>query len=215
MIGIYVYTNKENGKQYVGKSTDIYGRKQGHLRKVQCGDTSPFHNALRKYGEDGFLFEILEECESDMLNERERFYIKKLNSAYPNGYNLTEGGDGGDMFAKRSEAQIAETRRKMSLSHVGKKHTKEEIEKISASQKGKPRMYAKNKTPWNKGMKMSEDFCQKISDSGRGEKNGMFGKKQSQLCRQKNSEIHKGQTPANKGKHLVWDNKEEKRFHYE
>lgn len=55
MIGIYRYTNRINGKSYIGKSTNIEQRKNGHLRKTKNGDTTYFHNALRKYGENGGL----------------------------------------------------------------------------------------------------------------------------------------------------------------
>lgn len=215
MIGIYVYTNKIDGKQYVGKSIDIEKRRKGHLHKVQCGDNSLFHNALRKHGENGFYFQVIEECSADTLDERERFYIKKLGSAYPNGYNLTEGGDGGNMFLRRSREQMEETRKKMSVSHMGVKHTKEEVEKISSSQKGRPRPHSPKWKSWNKGKKMTVEFCKKISENQRGEKNGMYNKTQSELCRRRNSEIHKGQIPANKGKHKVWDNEEHTTYHYE
>lgn len=55
--------------------------------------------ALRKYGEDNFSFEILEEINEelgrDYLNEREKFYIQEYKTYIRDGgYNLTFGGDG-------------------------------------------------------------------------------------------------------------------------
>ena len=60
---------------------------------------TPFHRALRKYGEENFSFEILEEIDEelgrDYLNEREIFYIQKYKTYIRDGgYNLTLGGDG-------------------------------------------------------------------------------------------------------------------------
>lgn len=212
MIGIYRYTNRINGKSYIGKSTNIEQRKICHLRKTKSGDTTYFHNALRKYGEQNFDFEILEFCQESELDEREQYYIKHFNTIMPNGYNMTVGGDGGNMFDVRTAEQQEETRRKMSRSHIGLKHTAEE-KKISLAQKGKPRLYARGIPAWNKGIKMPSWFGEKTRNIG--SKNGMFGKKQSDLCRETNARIHKGQTPANKGKHLVWDNPEHTKHHYE
>ena len=51
--------------------------------------------AWDKYGEESFKFYILELCSEDILCERERYYIKALNSlSHEQGYNLTTGGDG-------------------------------------------------------------------------------------------------------------------------
>lgn len=54
--------------------------------------------AFRKYGLDNFTFEILEECDIDLLDEREIYYIT-LYDTYFNGYNETTGGNGGNMNA--------------------------------------------------------------------------------------------------------------------
>lgn len=213
MIGIYMYTNRLNGKRYIGKSTNIEARFGKHRRNAKDGRESYFYNAIRKYGLEQFDFEVLEECTEEELNEREKHYIDLYNTLYPSGYNLTPGGDGGDVYKNRSEAENKKTREKMSASHKGLKHTPGERAKISAAQKGKPRPYMKGRS-WNQGKTMTDEFCKAVSDALKGSKNGMFGKTQSKLCREVNSKIHKGQVPANKGKHLVWDDKENK-FHYE
>ena len=50
------------------------------------------NNALKKYGVNNFVVELLEYCEIGNANEREMHHIKILNSLYPSGYNLTTGG---------------------------------------------------------------------------------------------------------------------------
>ncbi len=50
-------------------------------------------NAIRKYGKDVFIIEAIEECEEELLNERETFWITFYDSVN-NGYNLTYGGEG-------------------------------------------------------------------------------------------------------------------------
>jgi hypothetical protein len=44
-------------------------------------------------GLDNFQFEVIEKVDNDLLNEREKYWISKLHSLAPNGYNLSEGGD--------------------------------------------------------------------------------------------------------------------------
>lgn len=50
------------------------------------------HTAMREFGRENFYLEILEECEKELLNEREKYWIQYFNS-YKDGYNGTEGGD--------------------------------------------------------------------------------------------------------------------------
>lgn len=214
MVGVYMYTNRIDGKRYIGKSKNIEFRKDKHIRNARNGRPSYFYNAIRKYGIDSFDFVVLEECQEKDLDKRERYFIQLYGSMMPNGYNMTPGGDGHNVFETKSEEEIKVIKERMSRAHTGKKHTDEERLKISLSQKGKPRLYARGRPSHNKGKKMSAEFCRKISEATKGEKNGHYGKKQSELCRRKNSEIHKGVAPANKGKRMVW-NEDHTRFHYE
>ena len=101
MIGIYKYTNKINGKKYIGQSIDIKQRQYAHKSSAfneKANDyNSQFHQAIRKYGLENFDFEILaeislEDYSQELLNNLEKFFIKYYNS-YKNGYNATEGGD--------------------------------------------------------------------------------------------------------------------------
>ena len=88
---IYKITNKVNGKSYIGQTRySLEFRWRQHIHKK---DNTYFHNAIKKYGVENFSIEILEECEVSKLNEREIFYIAKLNT-FKEGYNLTIGGDG-------------------------------------------------------------------------------------------------------------------------
>jgi hypothetical protein len=91
---IYILQNKKNDKYYVGKTTrSLECRVNGHLK-----NDSIIGNALRKNGLDGFTKQqiIYHKKEIDYW---EKYFIKKLNAVYPNGYNLTFGGEGG----KKSE----------------------------------------------------------------------------------------------------------------
>lgn len=111
MIGIYKITNDINGKCYIGQSIDIEGRRIAHLCAARNPNTPDYHaqihQAIRKYGEDNFSFEILAELKSggydkDILNNLEKYYIQKYDSM-KKGYNATLGGDGGGPGVTRGE----------------------------------------------------------------------------------------------------------------
>lgn len=95
MIGIYKYTNKINGKSYIGQSINIERRQYSHKSaayNVNANDyNSQFHQAIRKYGLENFDYEIIveltqDEYTKDTLNSLEKFFIKYYNS-YNDGYN--------------------------------------------------------------------------------------------------------------------------------
>lgn len=48
---------------------------------------------MKKYGAENFVIEQLEECSSEIVNDREKYWIEFLGS-YKYGYNATLGGDG-------------------------------------------------------------------------------------------------------------------------
>lgn len=96
MVGIYIITNKTNGKSYIGQSVNIKKRIQEHFWKAHLPNeisyNSALHQAIRKYGDDNFEWRILEECSTDVIDERERILIQEYNTLSPNGYNILDGG---------------------------------------------------------------------------------------------------------------------------
>lgn len=94
--GIYQIRNKINNKRYIGQSYYLNKRKNDHfsaLRRKQH-DNLYLQNSFNKYGEDAFVFEILEYCDKTKLNTLERYYIKKFKTNQRRfGYNQTDGGD--------------------------------------------------------------------------------------------------------------------------
>lgn len=81
MIGIYKIKNKINNKIYIGQSLNIKRRIAEHKTPNAKGNNK-LHNDIQELGVDNFEFEILEICNKDKLNEREQYYIKKLNPYY-------------------------------------------------------------------------------------------------------------------------------------
>lgn len=96
MAYIYVITNKINGKQYVGKTSEsIQERWKRHIwdKNKRVTEKRPLYDAMNKYGIENFEIKQLEECSIENSSEREIYWIEKLNS-FKEGYNATYGGDG-------------------------------------------------------------------------------------------------------------------------
>lgn len=68
-------------------------RFQNHLSAARCGKDYVIGKAIRKYGEDKFYIELLEECLVEELNDREIYWIDFFKSADNKfGYNMSRGG---------------------------------------------------------------------------------------------------------------------------
>lgn len=132
--GIYVFTNKVNGKEYVGKSIDLRKRLRQHLRSSDSGSAGLLHKALRKYGKHNFSFSYQTCSLEDDLSSLEISEISLRNSMAPIGYNLTAGGDGAVGY-KHTE----ESRAKLKEIHTGRVLPEAQKEAIRKALKGRPR----------------------------------------------------------------------------
>jgi group I intron endonuclease len=95
---IYLITNTVNSKCYIGQTINsVDDRFKGHCSDARAGSTGTLHKAIRKYGKDSFIVEVLEILEDldtkalwDKLDVREIFYIDTLKPEY----NIMKGGSG-------------------------------------------------------------------------------------------------------------------------
>ena len=111
MCGIYLITNKINGKKYVGQSVDMERRFRDHVNRAFNSSSSefdsPLHRAFRKYGVDNFSFTVLVECEREKLNTLEKDYIQRYNTLQETmGYNVDGGGQTGNSSQKFTQEQV-------------------------------------------------------------------------------------------------------------
>ena len=105
---IYCITNLINNKQYVGKTTYSVERRWKQqccdYKKLKCANR-PLYKAMNKYGIENFKIEVLEQCERNLISEREQYWIKYLKT-YHLGYNATLGGDGSLIFDELEIIQL-------------------------------------------------------------------------------------------------------------
>lgn len=97
---IYCLENKINSKKYVGKTDlSVEARWNMHLReyKKHRVEKRPLYTAMRKYGPENFKVTTLEVVVDGNLDEREIYWIQKLDT-YHNGYNATLGGEGSTLY---------------------------------------------------------------------------------------------------------------------
>lgn len=129
---VYCWKNKINGKRYIGQTCHEEKRKERHLQLSQkkFGGLSSFHTALREYGVENFMYEVLFRCEladkkelRKILDYQEKYFIEKYNSYHTEyGYNETVNGQ----FEKNSTNNANNENKKLRLKN---RKRKIEIEK--------------------------------------------------------------------------------------
>lgn len=121
---IYKATCTVTGMCYIGQTVkSLEQRAKTHWQSKNV--KSKFHDALIEFGKDAFVWEEIERVEESLLSEREQYWIAFYDS-WHNGYN----SDGGGCYSpKNRKRYYSKTSREV------------------MSQK------AKNRVPWNKGIK--------------------------------------------------------------
>lgn len=148
-IGIYKIKNIINGSLYIGSSVNLKKRFKDHLRllKQNKHHSIKMQNSWNKYGEDNFVFEILEYCKKDELLVKEQFFL----DTYKPNLNICKVA-GNKLGVKMSDKQ----KKILSEINKGKKLSDETKQKISLGNIGKSK---------NKGVLKSDETKQKISMS--------------------------------------------------
>ena len=198
---IYRTINIINNKFYIGKDTK---NDPNYL-----GSGTLLKRAIKKYGRENFKKEILEYCHNKKhLNEREIFWINQTN-AQINGYNIADGGHGGNTYTEETKQKISElfkgryispeTKKKRQITrskNPEKYKLSEERKKIIGNQHKGKIISEEQKKSVSERMKNFQNYSSKFidmqkSENKTGAKNPMWGKKTSIETRKKQSESHK------------------------
>ena len=154
---IYKITNKENGLIYVGCTINSLEKRFGeHLSRCFTSEyKSKLYNSMKKYGQENFTIELIEECNLNIIYETEKKYVEQYDS-YNNGLNSTIGGEGclGYTHSPEKKVKISESL-KNGNSHKGK--TYEELYGDKADEQREKRRLSVKKG-WGS---MSDDNRQK------------------------------------------------------
>lgn len=152
--GIYKIHNIVNNKMYIGSSIEIYGRWQDHKKELRHNyhTNKRLQHSWNKYGEDKFVFEILENVgNKENLLDREQYWMNYYDSYNRDiGFNINPIASSqlGFKHSDESKRKMSESRKgekhhlygkfhsdeskqKMSKSHTGKKHNDETKQKMS------------------------------------------------------------------------------------
>lgn len=174
LCGIYkIQSQRKPNRCYIGSSVNIGRRWADHLKDLRHNKhhSQKLQRHYNKYGEGDLQFSIIVGCDREIIYLQEQFYIDIYNPYF----NICKSARG-----CQGRVLSAETKAKISLSHIGIKSTSEAVEKIRLANLGRKNPHTKD---WNK----------KISDAQRGRK--FTDKHKESISRAK-----KGKSPWNKGK---------------
>lgn len=161
---IYMITNLQNTKIYIGSAVNFNYRKRTHLSLLRNNKHHSKHlqSSWNKYGEENFFFEIIEKCDKNKLLEREQFYLNILSCDY--NIQITAGSNLGLKFSDNHKAKLRkahETRTIYSKGHTPSLEARLAVVKANIARKGMK--YKKLNRVWNcpDGQKCKCDDCRK------------------------------------------------------
>lgn len=141
--GIYQIKNLINGKIYIGSAVNMRRRWVCHKSNLSKNRHHSIHlqRSWNKYGENVFLFEVLEEVrDKNLLTRREQFWLDETKCYdQKNGYNIspTAGNCLGIKHTEETNRKNSEVRKGKKNHFYGKKHTEETKRMISEANKGR------------------------------------------------------------------------------
>ncbi len=194
---VYRWVCVTTGKSYVGQTINtLSGRWKGHVKSAFDLNSKSSHwefpKAIREYGKESFIGTVLCECESaEELSMMEDFWMHKLDTLWPNGYNMRDGTNFvcekvRKLISERTKEAMAKTelREKLSIlakerchdvqvaamkkAWTGSKHTEETRQLLKGrvlSQEHREKL-----SQALKGKPKSEEHCRKLSQALKGKK---------------------------------------------
>jgi group I intron endonuclease len=201
--GIYQIKNKKNNKVYIGSAVSLGQRFSVHTHCLRNDKHHNRHlqNAWNKYGEDSFLFEVLEKVEDkEKLVEREQHWIDIREPEY--NLSPTAGSTLGVKYSEEARKNVSNALKgKMAGEDnpfYGKKHSKKAREKMSAAWEGRviTDEWRANLSKARKGRFVSEEERRKRHLLMRGENNPIAKLTWEQVAEIREKYLNKEETKA-------------------
>lgn len=168
---------------YIGQTVNVDARWKKHLSVARLNNIpykSHLYNAIRKYGQKHFSIHVIEVCNYEDMDKKESYWIQKLNTLEPYGYNITPGGKqlhGKDnpFYGKHHSEKVKQI---ISKKNTGRKATDEErkMRKRINTEKNNP-FYGKHHSDETINL-----ICQKNIDNGTYQK-ASERMKENNICR--------------------------------
>lgn len=177
---VYKHANKINGKIYIGITS------VGLTKRWKAGyrENKHFDAAIKKYGEENFIHEILFTTNSkEEACQKEIELIEKYKATDKNiGYNISIGGTA-PMYKRhhteKARRMFSEQRKGENNAFFGKHHSEETKRKISEARKGKglhDEVWRKEQSARAKEWHKTHENPMKGNHYFAGENNPMYGK---------------------------------------
>lgn len=175
---IYLLIDGTNDPEYIGQTTKTA---EERFRYHKSCNKSYIGNAIRAHGAENFIIAILKECTGkEELDCWEKYFIKARNTKVPNGYNLTDGGEGTVGLERTPEhcKNISESKKGDKHPFYGKHHTPEHRANIAAGLKGRKftSEHCAHISESKMGTHIEDETRDKMAESRSGERNPNFGK---------------------------------------
>jgi group I intron endonuclease len=155
---VYLIINKIDGKRYVGQTTKTLEMRWCAHTQVRKNPSCRYrYSAIQKHGVENFEAKVLVVVGTKAWADYyECSLIKAFNTKAPNGYNLTDGGDGAQGFVFTEDQ-----RRKISVGLLGRR----------MSEKARIKLLERNKgNKFSAGVRMTEEHRLRLIQINRGRK---------------------------------------------
>jgi len=182
MGSIYKITCIKSSKIYVGSTKrNPAQRMKEHFRRLrnQSHSNVILTSEWRKYGEESFVFDVIEVCDDEILSQREDHYIRILSSLAPNGFNCQTADR--PVMTDVTRSKMSKSKTGELNSFYGKKHSEASRARMSNSLKG---------------MRLTDAHRDSIRISVTGDRNPFYGKTHSEETKKKISEKGRARTTS-------------------
>jgi len=168
-VAVYAIRNIKNGKMYVGSSSNVKSRWNNHYNTLKKSKhhSVKLQRAWGKYGEDSFVFEVLEYVEKDELIEAEQQYMDFYEAYTECGYNVSAVAGAPQLGRKHTEESRARMRAAQKNRPPISEETRKKRSESCRAAKSTPEARARQ-SEISKNLVISPETRKKIADAKRG-----------------------------------------------